>query len=231
MGLAASAGVFVAASVLLLLCTRVAIPKLAEWTGIETVFWWFVVGGLGVFLPLIVTAAWILRREGELFAPGWWTKRMRFKRMNAGDWAWSLAAIVAIGALSAGIMKVVEVVAGTVERSPPFMTFDPVTPGRYWLLAVWLPYWLLNIMGEEILWRGVMLPRQETAFGRRAWLVHAAGWAVFHVAFGWQLVLVLMPILLIEPYVVERRGNSWVGVVIHAAVNGPAFLAVALGLL
>jgi hypothetical protein len=28
-----------------------------------------------------------------------------------------------------------------------------------------------------------------------------------------------------------RSGNTWVGVVVHAAVNGPAFVAIALGLL
>ena len=48
---------------------------------------------------------------------------------------------------------------------------DPLTPGRYWLLAAWVPCWVLNIMGEEILWRGVMVPRQEAALGRRAWFV------------------------------------------------------------
>jgi hypothetical protein len=31
---------------------------------------------------------------------------------------------------------------------------------------------VLNIVGEEFVWRGVVLPRQEVAFGGRAWLVN-----------------------------------------------------------
>jgi membrane protease YdiL (CAAX protease family) len=72
-------------------------------------------------------------------------------------------------------MKGLEVIAGPVEHQPPFMSFDPLTPGRYWILLIWVPYWVLNIMGEEILWRGTMLPRQELAFGKWAWLFHGIG--------------------------------------------------------
>jgi len=36
--------------------------------------------------------------------------------------------------------------------------------------------------------------------------------------------------LFILPYIVQRRRNSWVGVAIHAGVNGPGFVAVAFGL-
>jgi hypothetical protein len=89
----------------------------------------------------------------------------------------------------------------------------------------------LGIIGSLLYFAaaGVLLPRQELALGRWAWLVHGAGWLLFHIPFGWQLLIVLMPILLIEPYVVQRRGNSWIGVVIHGGLNGPTFVAVALG--
>src|SRR5215510_4699098 len=36
---------------------------------------------------------------------------------------------------------------------------------RYWILGAWLPFFVLNIVGEEFTWRGVALPRQEAAFG------------------------------------------------------------------
>jgi len=111
------------------------------------------------------------------------------------------------------------------------MSFEPLTAGRYWLLAVWFPYWILNIMGEEILWRGVMLPRQELAFGNKTWIVHGLGWGLFHIAFGWQLLITLLPILFIQSYVVQQRKNSWIGVIVHAGINGPGFLAIAFGLL
>ena len=85
-------------------------------------------------------------------------------------------------------------------------------------------------MGEEIIWRGVMLPRQEVVFGKWTWLFHGTGWAIFHVAFGWLLLVTLLPILYVQSYAVQKRKNSWIGVVIHAGINGPGFLAISFGL-
>jgi membrane protease YdiL (CAAX protease family) len=222
--------VFGAAAAVLFVGTRVLIPHLSRATGLEPVVSWFLVGGLVVFVPLILTGALLLRREHATGDPRLWSRRLRFRRMNRGDWLWGIGALLAIGVLSAGIQRVLTAVLGEVTMHPPFMAFEPLSAGRYWILLAWVPFWLLNIMGEELLWRGVMLPRQEVALGRRAWLANGCGWLLFHVAMGWQLLLVLAPILFILPYVTQRRKNTWVAVLIHAGLNGPGFVAVALGL-
>jgi len=231
MGIVQSFFIFVSASVALVLETKYLIPFLARRTGQETIMFWFIVGGLGIFFPLIVVALMILRSEGYTLKRSVWIERLRFKSMSKTDWIWSVSSLVVIGISSALIMKGIEALVGNVAHSPSFMEFEPLTPGRYWLLAAWFPYWILNIMGEEILWRGVMLPRQEVAFGKWAWIVHAIGWGIFHIAFGWQLLLTLFPILIVQSYVVYKRKNSWVGVIIHAGLNGPSFIAIALGAL
>ncbi len=231
MGIGLSLDLFGTASIALILGTHLLIPALSAATGLESVVFWFIVAGLGIFTPLLITAALILKHEGALFQPGFWSGRLRFRRMNMGDWFWSLGAIVVIGAMSSGVMKGLEIIVGTMEHQPPFMSFEPLNPGRYWILLIWFPYWVLNIMGEEILWRGTMLPRQELAFGKWTWLLHGIGWGVFHIAFGWQLLITLLPILFVQSYVVRRRKNTWVGVIIHGVINGPAFLAIAFGLL
>jgi membrane protease YdiL (CAAX protease family) len=228
-GLAASFAVFAPAALLLLLATHLLIPFLSAQTGMETVFFWFLVAGLGVFLPLLLAARLILKREGCRFDRNTWRERLRFRALTRRDLAWTLGGFAVIGLASLLVLRGLEALVGNFDHSPPFMSFPPLTPGRYWLLAVWLPYWILNIMGEEILWRGVMLPRQEKRFGRLAWLVHGSGWMLFHIAFGWQLLLTMLPILFILPYVVQKTGNSWTGVILHAGINGPAFLAIAFG--
>lgn len=231
MGFGLSFAIFGAASFLMIIETRLLIPYLSKISGQELILFWFIVAGLGIFLPLLVTALIILRGEGNLFKSGAWKKRLRFRRLTTVDWLWTVGAIAAIGIFSVVIMKGLELAVGQVDHQPPFMSFDPLTPGRYWLLAIWLPYWILNIMGEEILWRGVMLPRQELAFGKNTWIIHGLGWGLFHIAFGWQLLVTFLPILFVQSYVVQQRKNSWIGVIIHAVINGPSFLAIAFGLL
>ena len=231
MGISQSLAIFGIASIALILETQLFIPALSAATGMEPVLFWFIVAGIGIFIPLLITAAFILKREGDLFQPGFWKDRLRFHRMNTGDWLWTFGAIIVIGIMSSGVMKGLETFVGQMDHQPPFMAFEPLTPERYWLLVIWFPYWVLNIMGEEILWPGTMLPRQELAFGKWTWFFHGIGWGLFHIAFGWQLLVTLLPILFIQSYVVQRRKNTWIGVVIHGGINGPSFLAIAFGLL
>ena len=231
MGIGQSLAIFGTASIALILETQLLIPTLSAATGLEPILFWFIVAGIGIFTPLLIVATFILKREGTLFQPGFWRNRLRFHRMNRGDWLWSFGAIIVIGIMSSGVMKGVEAIVGQMEHQPPFMSFEPLTPERYWILGIWLQFWVLNIMSEEILWRGTMFPRQEIAFGKRTWFFHGIGWGLFHIAFGWQLLVTLLPILFIQSYVVQRRKNTWVGVVIHGGINGPGFLTIAFGLL
>jgi membrane protease YdiL (CAAX protease family) len=73
-----------------------------------------------------------------------------------------------------------------------------------------------------------MLPRQEIAFGKNTWVIHGFGWGLFHIAFGWQLLITLMPLIFIQSYIVQRTKNSWIGVLMHGGLNGPSFIAIYL---
>lgn len=231
MGLKSSFAIYLPAAVFMFIFTRYLIPWLSKTTGQEIIFFWFIVAGLGIFLPLIITGIIILKSEGYKLSKNTWKKRLRFRNPEKKDWIWALAGLVAAGTLSGLTMKGLELISGTFDHSPPFMAFEPLNSGRYWLLIVWLPYWILNILGEEFIWRGVMLPRQEKAFGKNAWLIHGLGWSLFHITFGWQLLLTLIPLIFILSWTVQKTKNSWVGVIIHGGLNGPSFLAISFGLI
>jgi membrane protease YdiL (CAAX protease family) len=177
---------------------------------------------------MLAAAVWVLRAEGVALDRAVWNDRLRFRRLTSRELRLALVCLAAIAAWTGGVA----LAFGEEALHPPFLTRDVAVlgPGRRWLLAAWLPFWLLNIGGEEILWRGVLLPRQEVAHGGRAWVVHAAGWAIFHLAFGGMLVLALLPTLILLPWAVQRTRNSTVGLLLHAGLNGPGFIAVALGL-
>jgi len=231
LGLAGSLAIFLPAALLMYVLTRFLIPYLSRVTGQEPILFWFIVGGAGIFTPLIVTGLLILHREGYAISRQTITERLRFRRLTKRDIVWSIIGLVAVGIVSGVIMQGIKLITGAYDPSPEFMAFEPLSRGRYWLLLVWLPYWILNILGEEFLWRGVLFPRQEVAFGKCTWLVHGCGWGVFHIAFGWQLLLTLLPLLFIQSYIVQKTKNSWVGVILHGGLNGPSFLAICFGLI
>jgi CAAX protease family protein len=227
LGLVGSATLFGAGALLLFLTTRLAVPTLVSVTGAEPVVMWFLAASTVLFGPLLLTAALLLYRERRPKRQGSWDARLWLRPMNGGDWLWTIVGIAAVAVLTGGI---VGLLPDKATLRPSFMTLEPLGPGRYWILGAWLPFFVLNIVGEEFVWRGVVLPRQEVVFGGRAWLVNGILWLLFHAAFPWQVLVTLVPITLILPYVVQRRRSTWIGVVIHAGFGGAGFLAIAFGL-
>jgi membrane protease YdiL (CAAX protease family) len=54
--------------------------------------------------------------------------------------------------------------------------------GAWWILFYYAVVMLVcNIGGEELWWRGYVLPRQELAFCKAAWVVHGIFWSAFHL--------------------------------------------------
>ena len=118
------------------------------------------------------------------------------------------------------------------EPNPPFARdMQPFTDERLWMLALWAVYWPINILGENLVWRGIVLPRMEVALGAVAWLPSAILWGIFHLAFGLGNLLVLMPTLILVPLIAQWRRNTWLAVLLHAGLSGPGFVALALGLI
>jgi len=91
-----------------------------------------------------------------------------------------------------------------------------------------VPFFFFNIVGEELKWRGYLLRCQELCLTARAWRIDACLWTMFHLCSGWPLMMILSPILFIPPYIVQKRQTTWIGIFIHAAVNGPVILLLAL---
>jgi len=77
-----------------------------------------------------------------------------------------------------------------------------------------LPVFVLfffNIFGEELYWRGILLPQQE--------LVHGVMWHLFHLMiFPWYLIFGL-PIALAISFVAQRTGNTWMAILLHGQAN------------
>ena len=102
--------------------------------------------------------------------------------------------------------------------------------GNWAVVALFAVQLFFNVAGEELWWRGYLLPRQELVFGRRTWLVHGLLWWGFHVFKWWDLVTVL-PLTLILSYAAQRSRNNWVPTIAHLLANSLLALLMLAGVL
>jgi len=230
MSIGVSVAIFGVATVAMCAALYWAIPALMRLTNMPMIVCWFLAAGSLVLGPLFFAALLCCRWEGA--APSWRVllARLRLQRMTAGDWLWTIGATLVSVAATAGIVAAFRYFAPDFRADLPEMRFGPLAPGEYWILLAWPPFLFFNIFGEELMWRGYMMPRQEAAHGRATWIVQAVLWSLFHVPFGWSVLLFASPLLIVLPYVVQRRRNTWIGIVMHGLFGVAGFLSKCFGL-
>ncbi len=104
--------------------------------------------------------------------------------------------------------------------------------GAWWIPLYYAVVMLVcNIGGEELWWRGYVLPRQELAFGRSAWVVHGIFWSMFHLFMQptlWDTVRMAITGVALS-FVAQRTKSTWPGIVGHSFGNLPFFLSLVKG--
>ena len=103
--------------------------------------------------------------------------------------------------------------------------------GNWGWYALILLMFLLNILGEELLFRGVLLPRMRRAFGRRDWLANAAMFTLYHLHEPWLMPGTFVCDTLAYVYPSRRYQSTWIGILVHggqALFFGALLLALVL---
>jgi uncharacterized protein len=98
--------------------------------------------------------------------------------------------------------------------------------GLYALVAVELMF--NTVLGEELLFRGLLLPRMRAAFGRADWVVNGVLFGFYHLHEPWIIPNAIVTGFLCA-YPTRRFRSAWMGIAIHS-VESVFFLAVLLTL-
>lgn len=228
LGLFATLSIYGVFGLTLIAATSWGMPVLQSY-GIREDVSWFIAAG-AVFTAFGIMTVILLASEGQ-DAVREWRRRLRIKSMSGEDWKAAFVGIAIVLFCSGAIFLAFKALIPNFSPHPPFLEMRPLQPSEYWVLLAWLPMFALNIVCEEIFGRGYLLPRNELAAGRFGWLVNACGWLLFHIAFGWPLMIITAPIIFTVCWAVQKRRNTTVGMVIHGLANGPSFVAISLGLL
>jgi len=235
-GLSESLMLFGIPAIVFFIITRILMPYAETATSLHPLIIWFVCGGLLLFAPLFILAIILYKYDYHAVSKETFIERFRLYPLNKKDWGWTAISIGVILLLTLLIIITWNLLSGVIgfreiNMSNPFLKFSPLKGKELFLLLAWLPFFFFNIVGEELLWRGYILPGQELVFGEYAWLLNSALWLLFHFCFGLDFMVILIPTLLVIPYVVYKRKNTYIGIILHVIVNGPTFVLIALGVI
>jgi uncharacterized protein len=105
--------------------------------------------------------------------------------------------------------------------------------GAWWFIALFVILSVFNtILGEEFLFRGVLLPRMEGVFGRGSWVANNVLFALYHVHLPWVIPNAFITGLLYT-YPAYRYRSTWMSIILHSAQQvyiGFLVLGLVLGL-
>ncbi len=92
---------------------------------------------------------------------------------------------------------------------------DPQFQGQWWILGLALTSMIFNyILGEELLFRGVLLPRMAGVFGRWDWVANTVLFGLYHVHKIWAWPSMIASSFGIA-WAAKRYRSFWMGVIVH----------------
>jgi membrane protease YdiL (CAAX protease family) len=103
---------------------------------------------------------------------------------------------------------------GAVMGTHSFQTF---LHGNWAWFAIIMVEMIFNtVLGEELLFRGFLLPRMNGAFGERDWLANGLLFALYHLHVPWVIPSALIDSFLLA-YPSKRYRSAWIGICVHSA--------------
>jgi membrane protease YdiL (CAAX protease family) len=73
-----------------------------------------------------------------------------------------------------------------------------------------------TVLGEELLFRGLLLPRMKDAFGKYDWVANGVLFATYHLHQPWDIPTALVDIFALS-YPSRRFQSAWMGIIVHSA--------------
>ena len=106
--------------------------------------------------------------------------------------------------------------------------------GAWWFFGLFVVFSVFNtILGEEFLFRGVLLPKMEGVFGKWSWVASGVLHAFWHVHQPWVILETAIGSAFLYTFPSWRFRSTWMGVIVHSVQNvffGFLVLGVILGL-
>jgi membrane protease YdiL (CAAX protease family) len=187
---------------------------------------------VGLVWILVLTLLLVRRERGGL---GWslvrdalWLRAPqdpKSKRVGGKLWWW----IVPFTVFGAGLELARIDPKGPMPRDfPRFIDTDRADhwfQGAWGIFALALLVVFLAPLVEELFFRGLLLPRMRSVFGKRDWVVNGVIFTAFHLHEPWVMPTTLIDGTFAAAYPTKRFRSIWIGLVSHIL---PSFAMIAV---
>jgi uncharacterized protein len=85
-----------------------------------------------------------------------------------------------------------------------------------WFAVMVLLFVFNTALGEELLFRGFLLPRMNGAFGRGDWVANGVLFAAYHLHVPWSIPVSLLDMFFLS-YPTKRYQSAWIGIAVHSS--------------
>jgi membrane protease YdiL (CAAX protease family) len=194
------------------------------------VIWLLIIGG---YVWQFVVSLWIVYRElGTLrwsaIRDRTWLRMPRDPNTDepkAKLFWWLVPATIFVLLFEFGLAGVLDTVVPTlfpfVSELPTSIDFDqlmvPEFIGAWWLLVLALVNFAFNyFLGEEFLFRGILLPKMRGVFGKWDWVANAALFGLFHLDAPARIPKIMLSTLAYT-WTSRRFRSSWFAIILHGA--------------
>ena len=115
---------------------------------------------------------------------------------------------------------------GSILESPDIMAR---LVGNWGFIALFVLMSVVNIFGEEFLFRGALLPKMNGVFGKWDWVANGLLFTLYHMHQPWGWLSGLFEDMFLFAFPAKRFRSTWMAIIIHGA-QSVFFLFIVLGL-
>lgn len=134
-----------------------------------------------------------------------------------GGWTWLVVIPLIVGLAAEEFLPAIPHAAS--RDLGEFLSSDAgrtMFDGSWGWFAVVMTMLVFNtVLGEELLFRGVLLPRMHGAFGDRDWIANGVLFATYHLHMPWVIPASLIGTVTIA-YPAKRYQSAWIGIAVHS---------------
>ena len=154
-------------------------------------------------------------------------------------WLWLIPLILLFGALQAAPFQDLFESVFPVLGEPQKYSFDAIMSsperkaaleGAWQVFGLFIVLGVFNtILGEELLFRGILLPKMQGTFGKGDWLANGVLFGLYHLHQPWSIPGSIVDGTLCQAWPTRRFRSTWMGIITHSTQT-VFFTLLALGL-